>query len=94
MSAGKWIGGIIGWITAGPLGALAGVAIGALFDTGLDSVNNPGNSGTRSGAFGNSYDTAREYNADKQRKQSHTEYLSERDRPSHQQKRRHRHHSS
>ena len=67
MSAGKWIGGILGWITAGPLGALAGVAIGALFDNGLDSVNNPGNSGTRSGAFGDSYGTTREYSADEQR---------------------------
>lgn len=53
MAAGKWIGGIIGWMAAGPLGALAGVAIGAMFDVGLDSVNTPENSGTRdsSGAF-------------------------------------------
>ena len=66
MSAGKWIGGIIGWITAGPLGALAGVAIGAMFDVGLDSVNNPDNAGTRdSGAFGDN--TSRQYSADEQR---------------------------
>ena len=68
MSAGKWIGGIIGWITAGPLGALAGVALGAMFDKGLDSVNTPENSGTRgSGAFGDSYGTTRQYSADEQR---------------------------
>ncbi|MDD6895162.1 MAG: DnaJ domain-containing protein [Prevotellaceae bacterium] len=68
MSAGKWIGGIIGWITAGPLGALAGVAIGAMFDVGLDSVNNPDNSGTRSGsAFGSAFGTTRQYSADEQR---------------------------
>ena len=48
MGAGKWIGGILGFITAGPLGALAGVALGALFENGLDAVNNPDNSGTRS----------------------------------------------
>ena len=48
MSAAKWIGGILGFMTAGPLGALAGVALGALFDNGLDAVNNPENSGTRS----------------------------------------------
>ena len=66
MSAGKWIGGIIGWITAGPLGALAGVAIGAMFDVGLDSVNNPGNAGTRdSGAFGDN--GSRQYSDDEQR---------------------------
>ena len=28
----KWIGGILGFMTAGPLGALAGYAIGSLFD--------------------------------------------------------------
>ncbi|MDD6111036.1 MAG: TerB family tellurite resistance protein [Prevotellaceae bacterium] len=65
MSAGKWIGGIIGWITAGPLGALAGVAIGAMFDVGLDSVNNPGNAGTREGAFGDN--GSRQYSDDEQR---------------------------
>ncbi len=46
MAAGKWIGGFLGWITGGPLGALAGIAIGALFDYGMDSVNTEGNSGT------------------------------------------------
>ena len=40
MAAGKWIGGFLGFITAGPLGALAGFALGSLFDHGLDEVNN------------------------------------------------------
>ncbi len=39
MAAGKWIGGFLGFITAGPLGALAGYALGSLFDKGLDEVN-------------------------------------------------------
>ncbi len=39
MAAGKWIGGILGWMAGGPLGALAGLAIGAIFDYGLDDVN-------------------------------------------------------
>lgn len=39
MSAGKWIGGFLGFITAGPLGALAGYALGSLFDRGLGEVN-------------------------------------------------------
>lgn len=42
MSAGKWIGGFLGFITAGPLGALAGYALGSLFDHGLDEVNRDG----------------------------------------------------
>lgn len=33
MGIGKWIGGMIGWFAAGPLGALAGFALGSLFDT-------------------------------------------------------------
>lgn len=36
MGAGKWIGGIIGFMAGGPLGALAGFALGSLFDTSLD----------------------------------------------------------
>ena len=40
MAAGKWIGGFLGFITAGPLGALAGFALGSLFDHGVDAVNN------------------------------------------------------
>lgn len=42
MAAGKWIGGFLGFITAGPLGALAGFALGSLFDHGLDEVNRNG----------------------------------------------------
>lgn len=35
----KWIGGIIGWIAGGPLGALLGVAIGSLFDSSNKAKN-------------------------------------------------------
>ena len=66
MAAGKWIGGVLGFITAGPLGALAGFALGSLFDHGLDAVNesegpygneNKGytNSGYSSGYSSNGY---------------------------------------
>lgn len=41
MAIGKWIGGFLGFITAGPLGALAGIVLGSLFDKGLDEVNTP-----------------------------------------------------
>jgi DnaJ like chaperone protein len=46
MASGKWIGGIIGWMAGGPLGALAGIILGSFFDTILDGVNTPDNSGT------------------------------------------------
>lgn len=42
MATGKWIGGVLGFITAGPLGALAGYALGSLFEHGLDAVNRDG----------------------------------------------------
>ena len=32
MGFGKWIGGIVGFMAAGPLGALAGYAIGSMFE--------------------------------------------------------------
>lgn len=42
MAIAKWIGGFLGFITTGSiLGALAGYALGALFDEGLDAVNSP-----------------------------------------------------
>ena len=34
MGAGKWIGGIIGFMAGGPLGALAGYALGSLIELG------------------------------------------------------------
>lgn len=46
MGAGKWIGGILGFMTMGPLGALAGFALGSLLD---------GNNGL----FGNTYEKDR-----------------------------------
>lgn len=36
MSLGKWIGGGIGWSLGGPVGAIAGFALGALFDNSLN----------------------------------------------------------
>ena len=63
MAAGKWIGGIVGWMAGGPLGALAGYLLGSLFEVGLDAFNTPENSGTfgagsgREGGF-SSYEEA------------------------------------
>ena len=43
MGAGKWIGGIIGFMAGGPLGALAGYALGSLIDFGsnLQTIRQP-----------------------------------------------------
>lgn len=41
MAIGKWIGGFLGFINGGPLGALAGFVLGAIFDVGINKVNEP-----------------------------------------------------
>lgn len=38
MGIGRWIGGFLGFINGGPLGALAGYAIGWLFDKGAEAL--------------------------------------------------------
>lgn len=43
MALGKWIGGVLGFMTAGPLGALAGIVLGSLLDGALDSFADGGN---------------------------------------------------
>lgn len=43
MAAAKWIGGILGFMTAGPLGAMAGYVLGSLFEKGMDAVNTQDN---------------------------------------------------
>ena len=52
MALGKWIGGFLGFMSAGPLGALAGIVIGGLFDNVLDAVNTPETQGTFDSPFG------------------------------------------
>ena len=46
MGLGKWIGGIVGFMAAGPLGALAGYAIGSMFENNnQDNYSGGGYSG-------------------------------------------------
>ncbi len=54
MGYGKWIGGIVGWMAAGPLGALAGYAIGSMLenDTETDSNMSGGNTHQDSSVYG------------------------------------------
>ena len=54
MGAGKWIGGIIGFMAGGPLGALAGYALGSLIDFGSNPANDTtayGNEHTKENVF-------------------------------------------
>jgi len=52
MGIGKWIGGVMGFMSAGPLGALAGIVLGSLLDGVLDAVNTPETQGTFDGQSG------------------------------------------
>lgn len=52
MALGAWIGGFLGWMTAGPLGALAGIVLGKVFDSMMDAVNTPETQGTFESPFG------------------------------------------
>lgn len=62
MAMGKWIGGFLGMMVAGPLGAIAGFVLGSLFDKGSsenqqfidnDNYNSRGTYGN--GTYGNNY---------------------------------------
>lgn len=62
MAMGKWIGGFLGMMVAGPLGAIAGFVLGSLFDKGSsenqqfidnDNYNSKGTYGN--GTYGSSY---------------------------------------
>ena len=52
MALGKWIGGIVGFMSGGPLGALAGIVLGGFLDNMLDGVNTPETQGTFDGYSG------------------------------------------
>ena len=36
MGIGKWIGGVLGFMAFGPLGALAGIILGSFFEEGAN----------------------------------------------------------
>ncbi|MDO4185726.1 MAG: DnaJ domain-containing protein [Bacteroidales bacterium] len=52
MAIGKWIGGALGFIQFGPLGALAGFALGSLFDNMFDQGGFSANGGQSYGDGG------------------------------------------
>lgn len=70
MAFGKWIGGYLGFMIAGPLGALAGVVLGALFDglvgsfsSGGEYIGNDSNWGSRNdSSYRETYGNAQQVN--------------------------------
>ncbi|MDY6240767.1 MAG: DnaJ domain-containing protein [Prevotella sp.] len=53
MAYGKWIGGFLGMMVAGPLGAIAGFVLGSLFDNAADSATTASDG---NGQFNGPYD--------------------------------------
>ena len=54
MGSGKWIGGFLGWVTGGPIGALLGYFIGSAVDKFIDVTRQlpGGGAGTGQGGYG------------------------------------------
>ena len=55
MGLGKWIGGIVGFMSMGPLGALAGYALGSLFDNATSKQDNQQDINDNQQAYDNAY---------------------------------------
>ena len=54
MGIGRWIGGFLGFINGGPLGALAGYAIGWLFEKGAEDFSDNADNTFDNGTYRNS----------------------------------------
>lgn len=54
MGVGKWIGGFFGFMSGGPLGALAGYAIGWLFEKGTEGFSDNADNTFDNGTYRNS----------------------------------------
>ncbi|MBQ2497426.1 MAG: molecular chaperone DjlA, partial [Prevotella sp.] len=67
MAFAKWIGAILGFITSGPLGALAGYALGSIFESGLDSFSESDNYNNREYDDNDAYRRYQEYQQQGQR---------------------------
>ncbi|MBR6445996.1 MAG: TerB family tellurite resistance protein [Prevotella sp.] len=68
MAIAKWIGAFLGFITTGsPLGALAGYALGSIFESGLDSFGESDNYNNREYDDNDTYRRYQEYQQQGQR---------------------------
>jgi len=58
MGSIKWITGLLGWVSGGPIGALLGLLIGSVADLGIDAARQltSGNESQAKGYYRNAYD--------------------------------------
>lgn len=62
MGVGRWIGGFLGFMSGGPLGALAGYAIGWLFEKGAEGFSGEDNVYNADGTYRNNWNNHNGYN--------------------------------
>ena len=62
MGVGRWIGGFLGFMSGGPLGALAGYAIGWLFEKGAEGFSGEENMYNADGTYRNNWNGKNGYN--------------------------------
>ncbi|MBQ7194714.1 MAG: TerB family tellurite resistance protein [Bacteroidales bacterium] len=67
MGAGKWIGGILGWVTLGPIGALLGILAGSVIEGAMEAGRMISGEASGSGRTFSSGGTGRSYSAAEQR---------------------------
>ena len=73
MGVGRWIGGFLGFINGGPLGALAGFAIGWLFDKGTEGYDS--NASFENGTYANGTYNTSSYSAQQQHEGQRNSFL-------------------
>lgn len=76
MGVGKWIGGFLGFMSGGPLGALAGYAIGWLFEKGAEGFSENNGYNNIDGTYRNTYESSSsEYTARQQSEGQRNSFL-------------------
>ena len=70
MGTAKWIGGLLGWVTMGPIGALLGIIAGAVWESAVDVARQLGSGESAPGGFtqqrpsgGRTYSTTEQRNS-------------------------------
>ena len=61
MGVGRWIGGFLGFMSGGPLGALAGYALGWLFEKGAEGFSGGDGAYNTDGTFRNNWNSQNGY---------------------------------
>jgi len=75
MAFGKWIGGFLGWSAFGPIGALIGFAVGAMWDKAVDGASSIGDEPLLGGGGQSGYGGATYYGGSRQQEGDRNSFL-------------------